>query len=166
VKQAWNGNVDWVLGLDLPEAGALVQSRITGSFDKVREVLPQVPGDRFVRIDGRGMRDVSKSVVMEFLKKHAKDRRILIAASTDSSALGAIDAARELRREKDVAVTGQDCISEASEEMQTVSSPLIGTISHEIQSYGPALIHLGLKMLNGGTVAPYNYVEHRIVSKP
>ncbi len=164
-RRTWSGKVDWVLGLDLPEAGALVQSRITGSFDKVHELLPELPVECFVRMDGRGMRDTSRTAVLEFLKRHPKDHRILIAASTDSSALGAIDAARDLRREKDVAVTGQDCISEANDEMQNVSSPLIGTVSHEIQSYGPALIRLGLTMLNGGIIAPYNYVEHRIVKK-
>ena len=33
----WGGQVDWVLGLDLPEAGQLVQSRITGAFEGIRE---------------------------------------------------------------------------------------------------------------------------------
>ncbi len=32
----WEGKVDWVIGLDLPEAGQLVQSRITGAFEGVR----------------------------------------------------------------------------------------------------------------------------------
>src|ERR1700679_726939 len=32
----WDGKVDWVLGLDLPEAGLLVQSRMTGAFKGVR----------------------------------------------------------------------------------------------------------------------------------
>ena len=31
--KAWDGKVEWVLGLDLPEAGLLVQSRITGAFE-------------------------------------------------------------------------------------------------------------------------------------
>jgi ribose transport system substrate-binding protein len=50
------------------------------------------------------------------------------------------------------------------EEMGQVSSPLIGSVSHEAGSYGPNLIHLGLALLRGQTVAPYNYVAHKMVT--
>ena len=49
----WEGKVDWVIGLDLPEAGQLVQSRITGAFEGVRAGHPELPVETFVRIDGR-----------------------------------------------------------------------------------------------------------------
>lgn len=160
----WNGHVDWVLGLDLPEAGLLVQSRITGAFEGVRSGVPDIPVECFVRIDGRGMRDRSRKMVSDFLERHPKDKHILIAASTDTSALGAVDAVRERKREKHVVVVGQDCIAEAVEEMQRPGSPLIGSVSHEASSYGPNLIHLGLALLRGQTVAPYNYVAHKMVT--
>ena len=57
------GRLDWVLGLDLPEAGQLVQSRITGAFEGVKSVLPEIPVECFVRIDGRGMRDKSRKAI-------------------------------------------------------------------------------------------------------
>jgi ribose transport system substrate-binding protein len=62
-----------------------------------------------------------------------------------------------------VAIVGQDCIAEAKAEMRKERSPLIGSISHEASTYGPSLIHLGLLLLRGQMVAPYNYVEHRVV---
>src|SRR5439155_17917287 len=140
----WEGKVDWVIGLDLPEAGQLVQSRITGAFEGVRSGVPDLPVESFVRIDGRGMRDKSRKVISDFLQRHPKDRHILIAAATDSSALGAVDAVREHKRQKHVAIVGQDCIAEAIQEMRKDKSPLIGSVSHEASSYGPNLIHLGL----------------------
>ena len=140
----WNGKVDWVLGLDLPEAGQLVQSRITGAFEGIRTGLPNVPVESFVRMDGRGMRDRSRKLIVDFLERHPKDRFILIAAATDSSALGAVDAVVAKRREKHVAIVGQDCIEEAIAEMRRKGSPLIGSVSHEAGQYGPNLIHLGL----------------------
>ncbi len=161
----WEGKIDWVLGLDLPEAGQLVQSRITGAFEGVRSGHLELPVESFVRIDGRGMRERSKKLVSDFLQRHPKDRRILIAAATDSSALGAVDAAREQRREKHVAIVGQDCIAEAVQEMRRDRSPMIGSVSHETSSYGPSLIHLGLSLLRGQTVPPYNYVAHRMVTR-
>ncbi|WP_158944902.1 substrate-binding domain-containing protein [Granulicella sp. S190] len=161
----WDGKVDWVLGLDLAEAGQLVQSRITGAFEGVRKGHQELPVEVFVRIDGRGMRDRSKKLIADFLQRHPKDKHILIAAATDSSALGAVDAVREQKREKHVAIVGQDCIAEAIQEMRRDKSPLIGSVSHEASSYGPSLIHLGLSLLRGQTVPPYNYVAHKMVTR-
>lgn len=161
----WGGKIDWVLGLDLPEAGLLVQSRISGAFEAIRSALPELPTEAFVRMDGRGLRDKSRKLTTEFLARHPKDRHILLAAATDTSALGAIDAIREARRERHVAVVGQDCITEAVAEMKRPRSPLIGSVSHETASYGPALIVLGMSLLRGQTVAPYNYVGHKTVTR-
>ncbi|HEX4485471.1 MAG TPA: substrate-binding domain-containing protein [Terriglobales bacterium] len=163
-KQAWGGKVRWSLGLDLEEAGPLVRSRITGAFEGIRAELPDSPDASFVRVDGRGMRDKSYRLVSDFLKRHPKDRGILIAAATDTSALGAVQAVRELKREKHAAIVGQDCIAEVLEEMKQPDSPLIGSVSHEASSYGPKLILLGLAILGGQRVAPYNYVEHKLVT--
>ncbi len=50
-------------------------------------------------------------------------------------------------------------------EIRRERSPLIGTVSHETSSYGPSLINLGLQLLRGQTVPPYNYVEHKIMTR-
>jgi ribose transport system substrate-binding protein len=164
VAGKWGGKVDWVLGLDIENAGPLVQSRITGVFQGIRNPLPDVPIEKFVRVDGRGMRDPSFRVIADFLKRHPKDRHILIAAATDSSALGALEAVRQQKREKHVAIAGQDCIPEAMEEMSRPDTSWIGSVSHEAATYGPRLIQLGLSILRGLTVPPYNYVEHKLVT--
>jgi ribose transport system substrate-binding protein len=49
--------------------------------------------------------------------------------------------------------------------MRKDRSPLIASVSHETSSYGPNLIHLGLAILRGQTVPPYNYVEHKLVTQ-
>ncbi len=162
-RKAWSGKVRWVLGLDLEEAGTLVQSRITGAFEGIRSVIPGLSDASLLRMDGRGMREKSHRLVLEFLRAHRQDRGILIAAATDTSALGAVQAVIELGWEKHVAIVGQDCIPEALEEMHRPGSPLIGSVSHQAQSYGPRLIHLGLSLLSGQRVPPYNYVEHMLI---
>jgi ribose transport system substrate-binding protein len=164
-REQWGGAVEWVLGLDLAEAGPLVQSRITGAFEGIRSGFPDLPVESFVRIDARGMRDRSKKLVADFLQRHPKDKHILIATATDSSALGAVDAVREQKRDKHVAIVGQDCIADAITEMRKERSPLIASVSHETSSYGPSLIHLGLSLLRGQMVPPYNYVEHKLVTR-
>jgi ribose transport system substrate-binding protein len=161
--ERWNGRVEWVLGLDIEEAGPIVQSRITGAFQGIKSRLAELPVELFVRLDGRGMRNRTAKLVTEFLSRHPKDRHILIAGATDTSALGALEAVRALKRERHVAIAGQDCIPEAMAEMRRPESPWIGSVSHEADTYGPRLIHLGLSILRGDTVPPYNFVEHKLV---
>ena len=160
----WKGKVDWVLGVGFSEAGSFVQSRITGAFDGIRNRLPELAADRFVQLDGRGMRQPSQLAISDVLRGRRKGERFLVATATDSSALGVLDAVRAAGRESDFAVVGQDCIPEAIEEMRSGKSALVGSISHEVETYGPRLIQLGIALLRGYTVPPYNYVRHKAVT--
>ena len=161
----WKGKVDWVIGVGFSEAGSFVQSRITGAFEGIRDRIRDLSTDRYVRLEGRGMREPSRVAVAEFLRGHRKGQRILVAAATDSSALGVLDAARQSGRESDFAIAGQDCIPEVLEEMRTGKSAIVGSVSHEAENYGPRLIQLGIALLRGYTVPPYNYVRHRAITQ-
>ena len=161
----WKGKVDYVLGLGFSEAGSFVQSRISGAFDGIQKRLEEIPADRFIQIEGRGMREPSRLAVAEFLKNHPQGEHFLVAAPTDSSALGVLDAARAAGREDDFAIVGQDCIPEVIAEMRTGKSAIIGSISHEVETYGPRLIQIGISLLRGYSVPPYNYVRHRVVTQ-
>jgi ribose transport system substrate-binding protein len=160
----WKGEVAWVLGLDIPKAGPIVQSRITGAFGAIARKLPLLAKDRFVRRDAQGVREAGYALTRDFLQQHGGEGRILISAASDASALGALFAAREQGREREVAIVGQDCIEEAMVEMGRPGSALIGSMSYEPESYGPQLMQLGTAMLNGLPVAPYNYIQHRCVT--
>ena len=164
----WKGKADWVLGVGMAEAGGFVQSRISGAFEAVRtrinESNAQIPADRFLRLEGRGMRQPSHLAIAEFLGNRRRGERFLVATATDSSALGVLDAARAVGREQDFAIVGQDCIPEVLEEMASGKSAVIGSVSHEAQTYGPRLIQLGITLVRGNSVPPYNYVKHRVVT--
>jgi ribose transport system substrate-binding protein len=163
-KRVWNGKVDRVIGVGFKEAGSFAQSRITGAFKAIRERLPNLPPERFFEIDGRGMREASRQSMHEFLQTHRGGRRTLVAAATDSSALGILDTIRKRGQEHDFAIVGQDCIPEALDEMRSGKSALVGSISHMVETYGPRLIQLGVSLLRGFAVPPYNYVQHRAVT--
>ena len=160
----WKCKVEWVLGVGFAEAGSFVQNRITGAFDGIRDRLKEIPADRFIEIEGRGMRQTSQLATAAFLRDRQKGEHILVAAATDSSALGVLDAARAAGREADFAIVGQDCIPEVLDEMRSGTSAIIGSISHEVETYGPRLIQLGIALLRGYTVPPYNYVRHKTVT--
>jgi ribose transport system substrate-binding protein len=159
----WKGKPDWVIGLDVAEARSVVQGRITGAFQGVRSRLPQFSPDRFQRLEGGGLRHRSYQVTAGFLRDHQR-QRILVAAATDNSVLGVLQAVRETSNEKNVAAVGQDCIPEVLQEMRSSAGCLIGSVSYEADTYGPRLVQLGLAILQGNAVPPYNFVHHKVVT--
>ena len=48
--------------------------------------------------------------------------------------------------------------------MTKPNSPFIGSVSHEVNTYGARLIQLGLAIIKGDRIPPYNYVNHRLIS--
>jgi ribose transport system substrate-binding protein len=160
----WKGKVDRVVGVGFSEEGSFVQNRIAGAFDGIGERFKELTPDRFVRIEGRGMREASKKAMNDYLRGRKPGEHTLVAAATDSSALGVLDAVREARQEQNFAIVGQDCIPEVMEEMRGGSGAMVGSISHEPETYGPRLIQLGIAILRGYTVPPYNYVHHKAVT--
>jgi ribose transport system substrate-binding protein len=163
-QRQWKGKVDRVVGVGFKEAGSFVQHRITGAFDGIRERFNELTPDRFVQIEGRGMREASYRAMSMYLRERKGGELTLVAAANDTSALGVLDAVREVGQEGNFAIVGQDCIPEVLEEMHRESSAIVGSISHEPETYGPRLIQLGISILRGYTVPPYNYVHHRAVS--
>src|ERR1700687_4112962 len=163
-KNNWRGEVSWAVGLDIQEAGPLVHSRITGAFAGIRAKLPDLRDEKYVVLNAEGLRGKSHRLMLDFLRKRPNERGVLVAAATDTSALGALQALREAKRERAGAIVGQDCIPEALDELEVPGSCLIASVSHEAASYGPLLIQLGMAILNGQTVPPYNYVKHKLVA--
>jgi ribose transport system substrate-binding protein len=163
-QRKWKGKVDRVVGLGFSEAGSFVQNRITGAFDGIRERFRDLTPEQFVQIEGRGMREASHKAMKELLRGCQPGEHTLVAAATDSSALGVLDAVREAGQEENFAIVGQDCIPEVLEEMRRGTSAIVGSISHEPETYGPRLIQLGIAILRGYTVPPYNYVHHKAVT--
>jgi hypothetical protein len=60
--------------------------------------------------------------MLDFLRKHPKEHGVLVAAATDTSALGALQAVREAKRERAAAIVGQDCIPEPLDELELPGS--------------------------------------------
>ncbi|MGD0348361.1 MAG: substrate-binding domain-containing protein [Terracidiphilus sp.] len=163
-QRKWKGKVDRVVGVGFIEAGSFVQNRIAGAFDGVRERFKELGPEQFVQIEGRGMREASHKAMKELLRGCRPGEHTLVAAATDSSALGVLDAVREAGQEDNFGIVGQDCIPEVMEEMKRGGSAMVGSISHEPETYGPRLIQLGIAILRGYTVPPYNYVHHKAVT--
>src|ERR1700750_1680413 len=47
-QREWAGKGAWVLGLARPEGGPLVEGRISGAFESIKSVLPDIPVEAYV----------------------------------------------------------------------------------------------------------------------
>ncbi len=161
----WGGKVTWVLGLDLHVAGPFLANRLIGAFDAIRKQIPDLPQEFYARVDCAGKFEVANQAVLGFLRRHPSETGILIVAMNDTVALGAVEAVRETQRHEHVMIVGHDAIPEALTEMVRIDSPMVGTISTEAANYGPKLIELGLAILNGQAVSPYNFTPHEMITR-
>lgn len=110
-------------------AGSLPGSRLTGTLLGLREVIPDIDDEEVKTLNGNGQFEPSWEAVSTFLRLTAV-RRILVSAINNPSALGALQAFRDCRREDHCGVIGQNGSCEAIEEMRRRSSRLIGSVGY------------------------------------
>ena len=163
-NQYWQGNIDEVLLLELPVAGALPKSRLTGTVAALRANLSSVTDRQIIGLDGNGQFERSLEVVRKHLRK-SRARGVLIGAINDPSALGALRAFEEAGRVEECAVMGQNASVEARSEIRTPGSRLIGSVAYFPERYGDAAISLALNILQGKPRPPAVFVKHQLVTK-
>ncbi|MCU1226305.1 MAG: regulatory protein IclR [Edaphobacter sp.] len=162
--QRWGGVVDEVILLELPMAGPLPRSRLTGILGGLREVLPKVPDQKVRFLNGNGQYEISLDVMRKHLRK-TRERRVLIGGMNDPSCLGALQAFEEAGREEHCLVVGQNASIEARREMRRQTSPFVGSVSYFPEQYGEAIISLALDMLHGKEVPPATFVKHQFIDR-
>ncbi|HEY3939429.1 MAG TPA: substrate-binding domain-containing protein [Bryobacteraceae bacterium] len=146
--QHWNGEVEEVLMIELPVAGALPKSRLTGTVAALRAALPALADRQIIALNGNGQYERSLDVVRKHLRK-SRARRVLIGAINDPSALGALRAFEEAGRAEDCAVMGQNASIEARAEIRNPGSRLIGSVAYFPERYGEGAIPLALQYSPG-----------------
>jgi ribose transport system substrate-binding protein len=158
------GVVDEVILLELPMAGPLPRSRLTGILAGIREILPKVPDQQVRFIDGNGRYESSLDVIRKHLRK-SKATRVLVGAMNDPSCLGALQAFEEAGREMHCLAVGQNASIEARREMRRPHSRLIGSVGYFPEQYGEAVITMALDKLRGSDVPPASFVRHQLITR-
>lgn len=161
--QQWNGVVDEVLLLELPMAGPLPRSRLTGVLAGIREILPRI-SDQTVRfLNGNGRFESSLQITRRYLRRN-KAKRVLVGALNDPSCLGVLQAFEEAGRAANCLAVGQNASIEARREMQRRDSRMIGSVGYFPERYGEAVISLALDKLQGKDIPPATFVRHHLIT--
>ena len=164
VLRHWGGSVDKLLVVIEPRAGSLPETRIHGQMDGLRETIGAIPDGDVIYLDGGNTTAVSEAQVLKMLEELKGLSRIAILSFNDDSALGALQAARKLDREDDVAIVGQGADRLIRNEIRRQSSRIVGSSAFFPEGYGERLLKLALKILNGQPVAPAVYMEHVFIT--
>ncbi len=164
LKQHWEGQFDRLIILEEPRAGALPASRIQGQLDGLQSVIDRLPPEKELTLNSGNTSEISEAAMTEALKQLPKTHRIAVLCFNDGATIGALAAARRLRREQEVAIVGQGADRRVHEELKHPNSPIIGSTAYMPERYGDQLIPLALKILRGEAVPPAVYIEHTFVS--
>ena len=160
LKAHWDGCFDRLIILEEPRAGALPAARIQGMLDGLQSVIGPVPPKKRLTLNSGNASEISEREMTAALQRLPDEHRLAVISFNDDAAIGALMAARQLRREADVAIVGQGADRRVREELRQPGSRIVGSTAYEPERYGEKLIPLALKILRGEPVPPAVYIEH------
>ena len=160
----WEGIADEVLLLELPAAGAVPRSRLTGTLAGLRELLPRFPEQHVRFLDGRGRFESSLEAVRRYLRR-SQSKRVLISGVNDESCLAALSAFQEAGKSECCIVVGQNANIDARQEMRRHGSRFIGSVGYFPEQYGEAIISIALSVLQGKPPPPPTFVKHQLITR-
>jgi ribose transport system substrate-binding protein len=164
ITNHWDGTVEKLLVLTEPRAGSLPETRIHGQLAGLQEVIGSLLEDTMIYLDSGNTSEISEMQVTHALTQLAGCTKIGILSFNDDSALGALQAARKLDRENDVAIVGQGADRLIRNEIRRGNCRVIGTTAFFPEGYGERLLNLAMKILEGQPVAPAIYMEHIFIN--
>lgn len=106
----------------------------------------------------------SEAQMMKGLECDQKGQRIAVLCFNDDAAIGALRAARRLRRDQDVAIVGRGADRRVREELRLANTRIFGSTAYRPEQYGEKVLELALKMLNGKPVPPAGYIDHVFIT--
>lgn len=163
-RREWKSQVEWVVLVELPQAGPLPQMRLNGALDGIRDILPGIRERQVVHLDGRNDFVHSRGAVRQWLRT-APPGKCLVAAINDPGALGAIAAFRDAGRSRDCAVAGQNATRAGRIEMRRPDSPLVGSVAFHPERYGAELMRMAIHLAYRRPIPAAIYARHSFVSR-
>ena len=139
-------------------------SIIQGQLDGLKEIVGNIPAEKISYLDSGNRSDISQKQMAKALSAHPDARQAAVISFNDDAALGALLAARQAKREKDVVIVGQGADRMLRPEIRRPNARVIGSTALMPEKYGEKLIDLALKILQGKPVPPAIYTDHIFIN--
>jgi ribose transport system substrate-binding protein len=159
-QERWNGEVDAMVSLELPQSGELPQQRLDGAIEAAQAALPSLTDDKIIRVDSKGSLEGARTVMTDVLTRLADADQILITAINDPAAAGAMRAVEQADRADDVVIAGQNATIEARDEICKGNEAFAGSVAYFPDRYGDKLIPLAIDLANGVEPPEAVYIDH------
>lgn len=161
----WDGDVDAILVLELPQSGPIPAARMQGMLDAVQENIPEpVPDDMVFRLDSQNTQEEAFNVTSDTLPAIPDADHIIAVTINDGTALGVIAAAEGAGRADDIIVVGQGADPSGQEEMLKEDSRYLGATAYFPENYGDKIIPAMVDLLECRPVEPAIYVDHVFIN--
>jgi ribose transport system substrate-binding protein len=168
VNENWDGQVDAILELGLPQSGPIPAARMQGMLEGLQENLANpVPEDAVFHLDSKNTQDEAFRVVSDVLPSIPDAEHIVGTAINDGTALGIIAALEAAGRKDQGIVIGQNADPSAREEMvkeEREESIYLGSTAYFPENYGDYLVPAIIDLLECRALPPSIYVDHILVT--
>jgi ribose transport system substrate-binding protein len=164
-RSEWDARFDRVVLIEGAQTSTNVQARLAGVLVGLRDVAGEVPERKVVHLHGHANREASRIAMAELLASLRPRTRLLVSGFNDLSAIGALEAVREARRERDVAIVGHNAMQEGRNEIRKPESPFIASVAYFPERYGDKLVRLACAMVDGEQVPPAAYTDHVVIDR-
>jgi ribose transport system substrate-binding protein len=101
----------------------------------------------------------------ELLSNVGTEQRLLVSGFNDISAIGALDAVRDARRDKTVAIVDHNAMAEGRTEIRKRDSAFIASVAYFPERYGEKLVKLARAIADGDAVPPAAYTDHLVIDR-
>ncbi len=163
IKQHWHGQVDKIIVMTDNRVLGEVRKRTDQALVALSEWASFSPDD-VLHLDSGNIYDIAYERALPVLERWKNYHRIAVIGMNDNTALGALDAARALGREADVAVVGQGA-DLAVAELRNPDSRLIASTAYFPERYGAQLVDLALRIFRGEKLERRYAIRHVCVTR-
>ena len=165
VKKNWNGQVDALVMLELPQSGPIPAARLKGQRDGLESVIGKIPENKVKHLDSKNTLEEARKLMTDTLTTLPNAKHIAVVCINDDTAAGAIAAAEAAGRKNQIAVVAVDASDRGREEIRKAGSPQIGSTASFPETYGEKIVPALLKAIKGEKLPPELYTNHEFLTK-
>lgn len=164
-QEKWNGQIDKVIMLELPQSGEVPALRMSGQLEGLKSVIPDIKDEDIIRLDSKNTLEEAKRLITDVLTTLPNAKHIAILSINDDTALGAVAALEIAKRTNDALIVGQGADQRGREELAKENTPFVGSTGYFPEKYGEYLINAAIDMLQGKDVGKEILMEHVFIGK-
>ena len=163
--QERNGCLDVLIKVEAARVGAAGGARLQGLHEGVESILGPLIHTQIVDIDGPVLLEETRSAILDRLPDLPRHAQIGVIGINDEVVLGALQAFEQAGRLDQVVGVGQNTDRLACAALRREGFPFIGSTRFAPENYGPDLLALAMRILQGEPVPPAVYIQHVFVTR-